>query len=163
MELLHSHSSVSGEAVFDDDPGTRVRRLRELAAWYRAFAERAGNPAIWDARLRTAEDLDAEASRIDQPTSARSRTRTRGEDGVSDKPLTIDPVGYPVGGRPRDQGSGSAQNDFKLLVSLMRWLRIRFTKLLTAGHGFCRAAACGRIARSSNSTSWGRADAPLDG
>ena len=34
--------------------------LRKLAAWYREF-ERAGNPVIWDARLRTAEDLDAEA------------------------------------------------------------------------------------------------------
>jgi len=43
-----------------------ARKLRELAGWYRGFAERAGNPAIWDARLRTAEDLDAEASRIEQ-------------------------------------------------------------------------------------------------
>jgi len=25
-------------------------KLRELAAWYREFAERAGNPAIWEAR-----------------------------------------------------------------------------------------------------------------
>jgi len=32
--------------------------------WYREFAERAGNPAIWEARLRTAEDLEAEAERI---------------------------------------------------------------------------------------------------
>ncbi len=40
--------------------------LRELAAWYRAFAERAGNPAIWEARLRTADDLDAEADRIER-------------------------------------------------------------------------------------------------
>ena len=42
------------------------RRLRELAEWYREFAERAGNPAIWEARLRTAEDLDAEADRLEQ-------------------------------------------------------------------------------------------------
>jgi hypothetical protein len=27
-------------------------KLRELAAWYREFAERAGNPSIWEARLR---------------------------------------------------------------------------------------------------------------
>ena len=40
-------------------------RLRELAGWYREFAERAGNPTIWDARLRTAEDLEAEAARIE--------------------------------------------------------------------------------------------------
>jgi hypothetical protein len=40
-------------------------RLRELAAWYRGFAECAGSPAIWEARLHTAEDLDAEADRIE--------------------------------------------------------------------------------------------------
>ena len=40
-----------------DDP----LKLRELAAWYRDFAEQSGNPAIWDGRLRTAEDLEAEA------------------------------------------------------------------------------------------------------
>lgn len=39
--------------------------LRELAAWYRAFAGRAANPAIWESRLLTADDLEAEASRID--------------------------------------------------------------------------------------------------
>jgi hypothetical protein len=41
-------------------------RLRELACWYREFAERTGNPMIWDARLRTAEDLEAEATRIER-------------------------------------------------------------------------------------------------
>jgi hypothetical protein len=40
-----------------DDPA----KLRELAAWYRKFAEQSGNPTIWDSRLRTAEDLEAEA------------------------------------------------------------------------------------------------------
>jgi hypothetical protein len=43
-----------------------ARRLRELADWHRAYAERAGNPAIWDARLRTAEDLEAEAAGIER-------------------------------------------------------------------------------------------------
>jgi hypothetical protein len=38
--------------------------LRKLAAWYREFAERAGNPAIWAMRLRTAEQLEARADRI---------------------------------------------------------------------------------------------------
>lgn len=47
------------------------QKLRQLACWYREFAERTGNPAIWDARLRTAEDLDAEASRIEQTASWR--------------------------------------------------------------------------------------------
>ena len=43
-------------------------RLRDLAAWYREQAERAGSPVIWDARLRTAEDLDMEADRLDTRT-----------------------------------------------------------------------------------------------
>jgi hypothetical protein len=33
-----------------------AEKLRELAAWYREFAERAGSPAIWESRLRMAED-----------------------------------------------------------------------------------------------------------
>lgn len=45
-------------------------KLRELASWYREFAERAGNPMIWEARLRTAQDLDKEADRIEQVSSA---------------------------------------------------------------------------------------------
>src|SRR6266700_3741061 len=43
-----------------------AQRLRDLAAWYREFAERAGNPAIWEARLRTAEDLEKEADSLMQ-------------------------------------------------------------------------------------------------
>ena len=44
-------------------------KLRELACWYRGFAERTGNPTIWEARLRTAEDLEAEADRLDRSGS----------------------------------------------------------------------------------------------
>ncbi|HTT80236.1 MAG TPA: hypothetical protein VMF86_11210 [Stellaceae bacterium] len=44
---------------------SEAQRLRELAGWYRAFAERTANTAIWDSRLRTAEDLEAEAARIE--------------------------------------------------------------------------------------------------
>ena len=32
--------------------------------WYREFAERAGEPAIWEARLRTAKKLEVEADRV---------------------------------------------------------------------------------------------------
>jgi len=42
------------------------KKLRALAQWYRDFAERTGNPTIWDCRLRTAEDLDVEAERIER-------------------------------------------------------------------------------------------------
>lgn len=45
-----------------DDP----LKLRELAAWYREFAERTANPAIWESRLRMAEDLEQEATRIER-------------------------------------------------------------------------------------------------
>jgi hypothetical protein len=43
-------------------------KLRELASWYREFAERTGNPSIWDSRLRTADDLEAEAARLEHQT-----------------------------------------------------------------------------------------------
>jgi hypothetical protein len=53
----------------DNRPFAEARRLRDLAAWYRAYAERTANPAIWDARLRTADDLEAEATRIERMTT----------------------------------------------------------------------------------------------
>ena len=43
----------------------QAQKLRDLASWYREFAERAENPAIWVARLRTAEDLEHEARNIE--------------------------------------------------------------------------------------------------
>ena len=45
-----------------DDP----LKLRELAAWYREFAEKTDNPSIWEARLRMAEDLEREADRLER-------------------------------------------------------------------------------------------------
>jgi hypothetical protein len=41
-------------------------KLRELAAWYREFAEKTENATIWEARLRTAETLEEEAVRLEQ-------------------------------------------------------------------------------------------------
>jgi hypothetical protein len=41
-------------------------KLRELAAWYREFAEQTPNPMLWEARLLTAEDLEQEAARLEQ-------------------------------------------------------------------------------------------------
>jgi hypothetical protein len=51
----------------------QARKLRDLASWYHEFAERAGNPAIWDARLRTAEDLEREASLIEREYAASAK------------------------------------------------------------------------------------------
>lgn len=42
------------------------QRLRELAAWYREFAEKTGNPDIWESRLRMAEDLEAQAALLER-------------------------------------------------------------------------------------------------
>ena len=43
----------------------QAQRLRELAIWYREFAERTGNPVVWDSRLRTANDLEREAEALE--------------------------------------------------------------------------------------------------
>ena len=48
-------------------------RLRALASWHREQAERAPSSVIWDARLRTAEDFDAEADRIEEKFSIERR------------------------------------------------------------------------------------------
>jgi len=50
----------------------QAQKLRDLAAWYREFAERAENPAIWDARLRTAEDLEREAKFLENQPANRA-------------------------------------------------------------------------------------------
>jgi hypothetical protein len=47
-----------------EDRHEKQRKLRALAAWYREIAERAGNPVIWEARLRTAKELEQEADRF---------------------------------------------------------------------------------------------------
>jgi hypothetical protein len=49
-----------------DPTETNPSKLRELASWYRDFAERAGNPAIWEGRLRTASKLEAEADLLER-------------------------------------------------------------------------------------------------
>jgi hypothetical protein len=43
----------------------KADKLRELASWYREFAERAGD-SIREARLRIAEDLENEATLLEQ-------------------------------------------------------------------------------------------------
>jgi hypothetical protein len=55
-----------------DPTQTNPSKLRELASWYRDLAERASNPAIWEARLRTAEELEAEADLVECTGTKRS-------------------------------------------------------------------------------------------
>jgi hypothetical protein len=42
----------------------KIERLEWLAAWHRINAERAGADWVWEARLRTAENLECQAARI---------------------------------------------------------------------------------------------------
>jgi hypothetical protein len=60
---------------------TEAARLRQLASWYRAFAERSGSPTICDMRLRTAEDLEAEALRLERG-ERRAQTASSHQIGV---------------------------------------------------------------------------------
>lgn len=51
----------------DDTEGTlkSIERLEQLAAWHRLNADHAGSDVwIWDARLRTAEDLERQAAQL---------------------------------------------------------------------------------------------------
>ena len=50
---------------------SKPEKLRDLAAWYREFAELAENPMIWASRFRMAEDLEQEAEQL--IVSGRSR------------------------------------------------------------------------------------------
>ena len=43
---------------------SKAEKLRDLASWYREFAELAENAMIWQSRFRVAEDLDNEADQL---------------------------------------------------------------------------------------------------
>jgi hypothetical protein len=58
-------------------PMADPEKLRELAAWYREFAEQTPNPTLWEARLWTAEDLEEEATRLEQRQAAALNDRCR--------------------------------------------------------------------------------------
>jgi hypothetical protein len=47
-----------------ENPLETIQRLEKLAAWHRINAERAGADWVWEARLRTAEDLERQAANI---------------------------------------------------------------------------------------------------
>jgi hypothetical protein len=71
MTTLVSTAIDTGLAQGMSEP----KRLRELAWWYREFAERAANTMIWEARLLTAENLDREADQIEQNSVANRQRR----------------------------------------------------------------------------------------
>jgi len=47
-----------------EDLSETIERFERLAAWHRINAERAGALWVWEARLRTAEDLERQAAKI---------------------------------------------------------------------------------------------------
>jgi len=47
-------------------------KLRTLAAWYRNLAEATENPAIWEGRRQTANDLDEKAARAEGQMAGQS-------------------------------------------------------------------------------------------
>jgi hypothetical protein len=49
-------------------------KLLQLATWYRAQAERAGSPWIWEARLQKADDLEGQARRQQSRCQGRRKT-----------------------------------------------------------------------------------------
>ena len=65
-QVVRSSATTSHALVREEEEVLTPRRLRELASWYREFAGRAGSPVIWEARIRTAENLDSEADRIER-------------------------------------------------------------------------------------------------
>jgi|GraSoiStandDraft_5_1057265.scaffolds.fasta_scaffold187834_2 hypothetical protein len=76
--VINRHRSISApemsgserriiEPLLDEAQDTLSGKhtLRQLACWYRDFAERAGSPVIWEARLRMADSLDEQAERVE--------------------------------------------------------------------------------------------------
>jgi hypothetical protein len=66
MPLREAGFAMTPIGVSEIGSWVEPRKLRQLATWSRTFAERAGNPAIWEARLHMAQNLDAQAQRLEQ-------------------------------------------------------------------------------------------------
>src|SRR5260370_13463102 len=61
------HGSNRMPAFLKGDPDVTAspQDLRALAVWYREFAERTQNPTIWEARIRSAEELEMNAQALE--------------------------------------------------------------------------------------------------
>jgi hypothetical protein len=55
-----------------------IAKLRNLASWYREFAEKAEAPWIWEARVLHADDLEREADLLADRYSAQNARRAEG-------------------------------------------------------------------------------------
>ena len=65
----HSKRIYTGLEMLPDTDRSAAQ-LRALASWYRQYAERASNPAIWSSRLSTAEELERQASAAERSAFA---------------------------------------------------------------------------------------------
>src|SRR3954452_4335665 len=57
VQAVGSMIELSDGAMINAAEIRKLHNMR-LAAWYRQTAEKAGNPSIWERRLRAAEDLE---------------------------------------------------------------------------------------------------------
>jgi hypothetical protein len=62
---LQNATNFGSDATLDTG-AAQPSELRSLASCYRSFAEKAGNPAIRERRLLTAEQLEEEAARLEE-------------------------------------------------------------------------------------------------
>jgi len=56
-------------------PVKTIDKLEKLAAWHRIQADHAGSAWVWEARLRTAEDLERQAATIRARLAANATPR----------------------------------------------------------------------------------------
>lgn len=76
-----------------------IARLEKLAAWHRINAELAGADWVWQARLRTAEDLERQAAKLRAQLSSGNRSKSRSPlgGGSGEKhPMTSENVNRPM-------------------------------------------------------------------
>ena len=111
-------------------------KLRELAAWYREFAERAGNPTIWDSRLRTADDLEAEADKrgrraMQSAEELRAEARRLMEtvESISDPRLKEELASRALALSQRAEAMANSKKDREFLRTNI----VRYRSLLAAG------------------------------
>jgi hypothetical protein len=111
-------------------------KLRELAAWYREFAERAGNPTIWDSRLRTADDLEAEADKrgrraMQSAEELRAEARRLMEtvESISDPRLKEELASRALALSQRAEAMANSKEDGELLRTNI----VRYRSMLAAG------------------------------
>jgi hypothetical protein len=68
-----------------ENPLDTMKKLEQLAAWHRITAEYAGADWVWEARLRTAEDLERRAAAIRKQLPDDRDTAENDRKGIHEK------------------------------------------------------------------------------